>query len=135
VDRVGKRSSRTSVSVRLRKFATWATGRPCSSLLLRENRSFLDHSLPLLRGCPLRVQSPTLEPAPSAVEAATEENYHENDDQKCGGAHVVLLAVCFDLIAIRRWLALLKPNKRALGRSRPWNTKTYWVLGRSRCLE
>ena len=40
--------SRTSVSVRLRKVATCATVRPCSSLLLRENRSFLDHSLPLL---------------------------------------------------------------------------------------
>jgi hypothetical protein len=40
-----------------------------------------------------RVERPSLEPASPAVEAATEENYHENDDQKRSGAHVVLLAV------------------------------------------
>ena len=34
------------------RLATWATVRPCSILLRRENKSFLDHSLPLLRsGC------------------------------------------------------------------------------------
>ena len=47
----------TSISVRIRKAAMWAMERPCSILLLRENRSFLDHSLPSLKfGCSIIIE-------------------------------------------------------------------------------